>query len=652
MKTLGIDIETYCDLPLADCGVYRYAESPEFRLLLFGYSADGGEPRCVDIARGEELPPEVLAALADPAVEKTAYNAQFERVCLSRWLGLPPGQYLDPAQWRCTMAAAARLGFPLGLAQCAQALRMEEGKMEEGRALIRYFSQPWRGKRHLPADAPDRWELFKQYNLRDVQVEQAILRRTAGIVPQTETERALYVADQRINDRGVLVDRRLAANADRLDSLRKEQLAQEARRLTGLDNPNAPGQLKEWIGRRTGMAPATLAKGSLEELERRMQYFPDVRRVLQIRRELGKTSTRKYRAMLDCACADSRIRGLLQFHGAVRTGRWAGRLVQVQNLPQNHLGDLDVARRAVLTGDLDTLSLLYDDPAQTLSELVRTAFVAPPGCTLHVCDFSAIEARVVAWLAGEEWVLDVFRRGGDIYCATASQMFRVPVEKHGRNAELRPKGKVSVLALGYGGGTAALRAMGGERLGMTEEEMADTVRRWREANPAIVRLWGTLEKAAMRVITRGGTAELPRGLRLSFARGLLLIQLPSGRALCYPRAAVGEEENDGWRGTRPVIEYEGTDQLTRKWGKQRTYGGKLTENVTQAVARDLLAHVILQAERAGIRTVFHVHDEIVAEAPASQPLGALERLFSQPPAWAAGLPLSGAGYETPYYKKD
>ena len=648
MRELGIDIETYSSCDLVRSGVYRYVEAPDFAVLLLSYSADGGPVACVDLARGEALPPDVLAALTDPAVVKTAFNATFERVCLGQYL---QGRPLDPAQWRCTMVRAARMGMPLSLEQCGEVLRLEQGKMREGRALIRYFSVPCKGRRHLPDDDPERWETFKRYNMRDVEVEQQVLAKVRRLeVP--EFDERLYLADQRINDRGVLLDRRLAEQAARLDEAIKARLHDEAVRLSGMDNPGSPAQIKEYLRRATGLAVDSLCRGGLDELERRLIYWPGAQRVIQIRREMGKTSNKKYDAMLACVCRDGRIRGLLQFYGAARTGRWAGRLVQVQNLPQNHLPDLDRARQTVREGDLDELELNYASPTQVLSELLRTAFIARPGCTLHVCDFSAIEARVIAWLAGERWVLDVFREGGDIYCATASQMFHCRVEKHGENAELRQKGKIAVLALGYGGGVAALESMGGSRLGLTQTEERDIMTRWRAANPHIVRLWARLEDAALRAIKLGEEVTVNRGVRFARRWGALLVTLPSGRTLCYPRAAVGWEQGDGWRGDHETIEYEGLNQTTRKWERIRTYGGKLTENVVQAIARDILGCVLLRAEEAGLDVVFHIHDEIVVEAQPGQKLQDVEALFCRPISWCRDLPLSGAGYTTPYYKKD
>ena len=648
MREIGIDIETYSSNDLKSCGVYKYVEADDFTILLFSYSVDGGAVQCVDFAQGETLPAEILAALRDPAVIKTAFNAAFERICISRYYGWP---LMDPAQWRCTMVRAARMGLPLSLEQCGEVLRLEDGKMKEGKALIRYFSTPTKGKRHLPADAPDRWETYKQYNIRDVEVEQQVLAKVRRLDP-AEFDEQLYVVDQLINDRGVLLDRQLAENAARFDDEYKAQLLAEAKELTGMENPNSPTQIKDYLHKAAGISVSTLNKKNLDEVEALVKYHRKARRVLELRREMGKTSNKKYAAMLECVCADGRIHGLLQFCGAARTGRWAGRLVQVQNLPQNHLRDLDYARSLVKLGDLDDFQQNYANPTQVLSELIRTAFIAKPGCTLHVCDFSAIEARVIAWLAGEQWVLDVFRGGGDIYCATASQMFGVPVQKHGPNAELRQKGKIAVLALGYGGGVAALEAMGGSRMGLTQQEEKDIMQRWRQANPHIVRFWATIEAAAVRAIKTGEATTIHRGIVVAYRWGILLITLPSGRTICYPRAEIGIERNDGWRGDHEIIEYEGMNQVTKKWERIRTYGGKLTENVVQAIARDILGHIILRAHDSGLNIVFHIHDEIVVEAEPGQTLQDVESIFSKPINWCRDLPLKGAGYTTPYYLKD
>lgn len=647
MKELGIDIETYSSYDLKSCGVYRYVEAPDWAILLFAYAVDGGPVQCVDLASGETLPEDVLAALTDPTVVKTAYNATFERVNLGKYLGIR----LDPAQWRCTMVRAARLGLPLPLGQCGEVLRLEAGKMKEGAALIRYFSLPGKNGRHYPADAPERWATFKAYNIRDVEVEQAILAKVRRLeVPAFDDQ--LYIADQEINDRGVLIDRQLVANAERFDTEYKALLAHQAKTLTGLDNPNSPAQLKRYLLETTGSEVETLNKKTLADLKDQLAEYPDAQELIELRQDMAKTSSKKYTAMLKCVCDDGRIHGLLQFYGAARTGRWAGRLVQVQNLPQNHLASLDYARSLVKRGDLEEFTDNYSNPTHVLSELIRTAFIAAPGHIFHVCDFSAIEARVIAWLAGENWVLDVFKNGGDIYCSTASKMFGVPVEKHGQNAELRQKGKIAVLALGYGGGVSALEAMGGARLGLSEDEEKEIVQLWRKSNQNITQLWQTLEAAAIKAIETGESVRVNRGIEVGRQWGMLTITLPSGRTLCYPRVSIGIERNDGWRGDHEIIEYEGTNQTTKKWGKIRTYGGKLTENVVQAIARDILGVVILRAREAGLPVVFHIHDEIVVEAQPSQTLEQVEALFSKPIEWCRDLPLKGAGYTTPYYLKD
>lgn len=653
MQELGIDIETYSSNDLPSCGVYKYVEAEDFTILLFAYSVDGGPVTCCDFAQGEELPEEILAALRDPKVVKTAFNAAFERICISKYYGWP---LMDPAQWRCTMVRAARMGLPLSLGQCGEVLKLADGKMKEGAALIRYFSCPTRKKdgtivRHLPSDAPDRWEVFVKYNIRDVEVEQAILKIVRRLEP-ADFDEELYTVDQLINDRGVMIDRQLVDNAARFDEEYKQHLLAEAQELSGMDNPNSPSQIKEYLQKVTGQVFQSLNKKSLDDIEDSLKYWSKARKVLALRREMGKTSNKKYCAMQRCVCSDGRIHGLLQFCGAARTGRWAGRLVQVQNLPQNHLQDLDYARNLVKAGDLEDFELNYGNPTQVLSELIRTAFIAKPGCTFHVCDFSAIEARVIAWLAGETWVLDVFRKGGDIYCATASQMFGVPVEKHGANTELRQKGKIAVLALGYGGGVSALEAMGGSRMGLSQQEEKDIMLRWREANPKIVKLWKVIELAAIRALQTGETITINRGIEVGRHWGCLTIKLPSGRTICYPRASIGVERNDGWRGDHPIIEYEGLNQITKKWEKIRTYGGKLTENVVQSIARDILGIVILRAYHESLNIVFHIHDEIIVEAEADQTLKDVETLFSEPISWCTDLPLKGAGYSTPYYLKD
>lgn len=653
MKELAIDIETYSSVSLADCGAYKYAESEDFEVLLFAYSIDNGPVEIADLANGEILPCEVMSALTDPEVTKTAFNATFERVCLSAMLGMDG--YLDPSQWDCTMVAAARMGLPLSLAQCGEVLGLDdkgEGKMKEGKALIRKFCTPnKKGERNTHGSDPEGWETFKRYCVRDVEVEQAVRRKVTRL-SQPLWERNLYAIDQRINDRGVLIDVELAKAAEKMDADYKAECMEQAKKITGLDNPNSPAQLKKWLSDRYGANVEKLRKADLEEIKSKLEKHTAAVKVLALRAEMGKTSNKKYSAMLECRCSDDRVRGLLQYYGAARTGRWAGRLVQLQNLPQNHIDDLDAARELAKTGDVEEFGLNYSNVTQTLSELIRTAFVAKEGHVFHVCDFSAIEARVIAWLAGEEWVLDVFRQGGDIYCATASQMFGVEVGKHGPNEGLRKYGKISVLALGYGGGASALEAFGADKMGMSKDDQWDTVRKWRKANPRIVRLWYNVERGARKAITECGEVSINRGVAFRKEFGCLTVQLPSGRKLVYPRADVGEFTNK-FGETKDSIRYEGMNQETKKWETIETYGGKMTENIVQAMARDILGVIMFRAVANGYKIVFHVHDEIIVEAdPKEVTLQDIEDIFGIEIEWAKGLPLQGAGYTTPYYKKD
>ena len=687
MKRLHIDIETYSPEPIVKTGLYRYAFHPDFEILLVAYAIDNGPVQIVDLAMGERLPEWFGAALEDPSVTKVAHNASFERVCFSAygWKtgAVPRGFFYDASQWYCTMVQASRCGLPMSLKEAGAALGLEQQKMTEGKALIRLFCTPKPRKagglfedsdRNLPEDFPEEWETFKAYCVRDVEVERQIDGSTRWLaVP--DWEKALYAVDQKINDRGVRVDGVLAREACRIGAVVTARLTEEAMGLTGLDNPNSVSQLKDWLTARLGFDVDTLSKKDLPEI-RKATEDPAVHRVLQIRSQLGKSSNAKYETMLDCVCSDGRVRGLLQFYGA-RTGRWAGRLVQLQNLPQNHIPDLGFARRCLKEGDIEMLELGYPSVPDVLSQLIRTAFIPDDGKVFAVCDFSAIEARVLAWLAGEDWVLDVFRSGGDIYCATASQMFHKPVEKHGRNAELRQKGKIAVLALGYGGGVAALDAMGGQKLGMTEEEERETVDRWRDANPMIAKFWHDVEDAALKVIQKfQKTARLgirkkitadernarenasgagyvrnysvrDSYLEFSMHEGWLVCRLPSGRCITWPDAEVTVNRFGG-----QSVRYRGVNQKTNKWGWLETFGGKLVENITQAVARDCLAHVMLQLDAIGIRTVFHVHDEVVCEVPSEDYLSRIEYCFSHGPEWAEGLPLKGAGYTGEYYYKD
>lgn len=645
IHTLGIDIETYSSNDLSKGGVYKYVEAEDFAILLFAYSVNDSPVRVIDLACREQIPDRIITALQDDKVLKTAYNANFERVCIGRYLGV----YLRPEEWDCTMVKAVRLGLPFSLAQCAEVLGLENKKMAEGASLIRYFSCPCKltkangGRtRNLPEHDMLKWATFKRYNKRDVEVEQEIRRKLDGRNPLTETERKAWFLDQTINDRGVMIDVNLARNASIIDDQYKQGLVEELKNLTGLSNPNSVMQLKQWLYDETGLRLSSLDKESVTQLLSSISS-EKAKRVLYIRQELGKTSTKKYKSMLECVCADNRVRGLLQFYGASRTGRFAGRLVQLQNLPQNHIPDIDNARSLVKDGDIDGLMLEYGNVPKVLSELIRTALIAEDGKTFIVCDFSAIEARVIAWIAGEDWVLDVFRNNGDVYCATASQMFGVPVEKHGANAELRAKGKIAVLALGFGGGVNALEKMGGAKLGLSQEEMNDIVTKWRDANKRIVRLWRHVELAAKYVLTQGTESTIERGLRFFWDSVGLCIELPSKRRLYYPKMRI----NDNGR-----FVYEGLNQTTKRWESIETYGGKMTENIVQAIARDCLIDTMLRLESKGFKIVFHIHDETVIEATLDQSLNDIKNVFCEPISWAPGLPLKGEGYVTPYYLKD
>lgn len=649
IKVLGIDIETFSSVDIASCGLYKYAESDDFTILLFAYACDDKPVQIVDFASGENIPGRIFQALTDPKILKTAFNASFERICIGRYCGVD----LPIEQWECTMVRSAMLGLPLSLAQVGTVLNLDDQKMTEGKALIKYFSCPCKSTktnggrtRNLPEHAPDKWDTFKRYCVRDVEVERSIRDKTKSFtIP--ESERELYVIDQRINDRGVLVDMDFVKHAIRMDTLYKGRLNAEAAELSGLDNPNSVAQLKAWLEKETGNDIVTLNKKDVPDLLKAANS-DIVERMLRIRQEMSKTSTKKYWVMEKAVCADNRVRGLLQFYGANRTGRWAGRLVQVQNLPQNHIDDLDYARTLVKGGDLDMVEMMYGNVPDTLSQLIRTTFIAKPGYTFLVCDFSAIEARVIAWLAGEHWRLDVFRTHGKIYEASASMMFHVPVEEITKTDPRRQKGKIAELALGYQGGAGAMKTMGGERMGLSETEMQEIVTHWRKANPAIVRLWTDIENCAKATITSGQLTEC-HGLHFYKSMGLLMIRLPSGRSLCYPKPAIGTN-----RFGNESITYEGLNQTTKQWGKQETYGGKLAENIVQAIARDCLAVTILRLEKRGFPIVFHVHDEVIIEARAdgSQTLEEVENIFKCPIPWAEDLPLKGAGYMTNYYLKD
>ena len=641
---MGIDIETYSSAPLPRCGVYRYCDAPDFEILLFSYAFDDEPVQTIDLACGETLPKEVISALEDPGIIKVAYNAQFERVCLSRYLG----HWLDPHQWRCTMVMAAYLTLPGRLADAAVALGTTEKKMEEGKDLIRYFSVPCKSTktnggrtRNLPADAPEKWAVYRQYNAQDVETERAI-RKALEKHPLPEQEWELYALDQQINDRGVRVDKKLVKNAIAVDAVFAQAACQRAKELTGLENPGSVNQLKAWLADQD-MPMESLAKKIVQE--KAAQTNGIVAELLNLRLELSKTSVKKYEAMARCVCRDGRVHGLLQFYGANRTGRWAGRLVQAQNLPQNHLPDLDLAREIVKTGDEELLDTLFASVPGTLSELIRTAFIPKDGCRFLVADFSAIEARVLAWLANEEWVLEEFRGKGKIYEATASRMFHTPQEsivKGNPNYEYRQKGKQATLSCGYGGGVGALKAMGAK---MPEEEMQPLVDAWRAANPNIVAFWGALDRATRTVIRRETSVRVGK-VTLYWQGDKMFMRLPSGRNLCYQSPHFTEK-----RFGSDAIGYYAPN-AAGQMVVQETFGGKLAENATQAIARDILAHALLTLEKNGYPVIFHVHDEAVIEMPIGQ--GSLEeacQLMSIAPDWAKDLPLRADGYECAYYQK-
>lgn len=641
MKTLSIDIETYSEASLSSTGVYRYAADPSFTILLFAYSVDAGPVQIVDLAQGESLPAEVEAALSDPTVQKWAFNAQFERVCLSAYLG----ERLDPRGWYCSMVWSTYAGIPLNLAGVAQALHLETEKMTEGKDLIRKFSQPCKATktnggrtRNLPEHAPEDWETFKAYCIRDVEVERAIASRLSPL-PMPSFEWENYWRDQRFNDMGVGIDVELASKAVEADLEIKEALYTQMKHWTGVENPQSVTQLLGWLQEHGAQLPSLAKADVASALDEADGTVADV---LAARLEIAKSSVKKYEKMLDCVCPDGRAHGLLQFMGAGRTGRWAGRLVQVQNLPRQTFGDLEEAAALVKAGQADMLGVLWGSAPNVLSELIRAAFVAAPGNRFLVADFSAIEARVIAWLAGEQWVLDLFRNGGDIYCETGTRMFGQEVKKH---SPLRQRAKVAVLACGYQGGVGALKAMGGEKLGLTEDEMASIVDAWRKANPRIAQMWWDVNRAALEAI-KNGTSQMVGRIKVYQKLGALVIALPSGRELIYPSPRVGENRFGG-----ESITFMGLG-LNRKWGRVETYGGKLVENIVQATARDVLAHSMATLEAAGYPTVMHVHDEVITEVPYGR--GSVEELcalMSRGPKWSKGLPLAAEGFESTYYKK-
>lgn len=642
---LAIDIETYSDVSLPDCGVYRYADSDEFEIMLFAFSIDDGQTEIIDLAQGEELPEEIINMLTDDAVIKTAFNANFERTCLSKHLGIR----LKPEAWRCTAVQASLLALPLSLEGVGAVLGLDKQKMTDGKELIKYFCSPCRptkangGRtRNLPSDAPEKWEMFKTYCIRDVDVEKQIRARLHKY-PVPEREQEFYCMDQRINDRGIMADGELVSHAVACDLLYKESAAEKAYRLTGLDNPNSVVQLKGWLEEK-GLSVDSLAKDRVRELVN--ETAGDVREMLRLRLAMSKTSVKKYEAVDRSVCRDGRVRGLLKFYGANRTGRWAGRLVQIHNLPQNHIPDLELARDLVREGRYDEVEMLYESTPNVLSELIRTAFVAKPSCRFIVSDFSAIEARVLAWIAGESWRLEAFKEGKDIYCASASQMFGIPVEKNGINGHLRQKGKISELALGYGGSTGALVSMGALQMGLSEEELPALVNSWRNANPAITAFWWAADRAAVSAVRDRKPSRVGR-TAFEYRDGFLFVTIPSGRRLAYAKPRMGIN-----RFGREGLTYEGIGE-SKKWQRLETYGPKLTENIVQAASRDMLAEAMLRLEKAGFDIVCHVHDEAVLEVPEGMSsVEEVNRLMAAAPEWAEGIPLAAAGFESPFYKKD
>ena len=646
MQTLSIDLETYSDQPLAKTGVYRYVESPDFEILLFAYSLDGGSVQQIDLACGEKIPSEILSALEDETVTKWAFNANFERICLSRFLGYPAGDYLEPDSWKCSMVWAAYMGLPLSLEGVGAVLGLEKQKLTESKDLIKYFCQPCaptksngQRTRNLPEHAPDKWLAFKRYNIRDVETEMSIQARLSKYpVPDSVWEE--YHLDQEINDRGVGLDMELVRQAIQMDGRSRSELTQAMKELTSLDNPNSVQQMKQWLAN-NGVETDTLGKKAVAELLKTAP--PQLQKVLTLRQQLAKSSVKKYQAMETAVCADGRARGMFQFYGANRTGRWAGRIIQMQNLPQNHLDDLSEARGLVRAGNFDALEMLYEDVPDTLSQLIRTAFVPQENRKFIVADFSAIEARVIAWLAGEKWRQDVFAEGKDIYCASASQMFGVPVEKHGVNGHLRQKGKIAELALGYGGSVGALKAMGALEMGLQEDELPALVSAWRQANPKIVQFWWAVDRAVMDAV-KNKTTMKTHGIIFSARNGMLFITLPSGRSLAYVKPKIGENRFGG-----DCITYEGVGG-TKKWERIDSYGPKFVENIVQATSRDILCYAMKTLRCCSI--VMHIHDELVIEADRRMSLQAVCDQMSRTPPWASGLQLRADGYETDFYKKD
>ena len=642
MKSLGIDLETFSSVDLSKCGVYRYASSPDFDILLFGYSVDGGDVRVVDLACGGEIPADISEALSDDSVIKWSYNNNFERVSLSNYFGT----WFEPGSWRCTMVWAAYLGLPRSLADVGAVLGLEKQKLTEGKDLIRYFCVPCKptkangGRtRNLPEHDREKWERFKAYNLRDVEAEMQIQQRLAKFpVPEFVWEE--YRQDQEINDRGIGVDMEMVRNAIAMDGRSKAELSAAMKELTELENPNSVQQMKQWL-LENGIETDSLDKKAVAAM---LEDAPEpLKTVLTLRQQLSRSSVKKYQAMENAVCADSRAHGMFVFYGANRTGRYSGKIIQLQNLPQNHIPDLAQARGLVETGDFDALAMLYEDIPDTLSQLIRTAFVPQGGRKFIVADFSAIEARVLAWLAGEKWVLDVFGKGGDIYCETASRMFHCRVEKHGENAELRQKGKQATLSCGYGGSVGALKAMGALEAGMTEDELQPLVDSWREANPNIVQLWWDVDRAAKECIKKRMPTET-HGIRFDYQSGMMFTTLPSGRRLAYVKPRIGENRFGG-----ESVTYMGVGG-TKKWERLESYGAKFVENLVQGIARDILCHAMQTLKNCAI--VGHIHDEIIIEADRRMSVEAVCEQMGRTPPWAKGLLLRADGYSCEWYQKD
>ena len=660
IHTLSLDVETFSDVDLKKCGVYKYAESSDFEILLFGVSVDGGEVTVYDLASGDTVPEEIIRALADDSVIKWAYNASFERVCLSVWLRRNYPQYfssynieddtvrnyLDPSSWRCSLVWGAYMGLPLSLEGIGKVLKLENQKMAEGKALIRYFCVPCKptkangGRmRNLPEHDPVKWSTFIAYNKRDVETEMAIQQKLSKFpVPDFLWEE--YHLDQEINDRGIQLDMVLVEQAIAIDERSREELSAKMQQLTALENPNSIQQMKEWLTKH-GLEVDSLDKKAVKELLKTAP--PELAEVLELRRQLAKSSVKKYQAMQNAVCTDGRARGMFQFYGANRSGRWAGRLIQLQNLPQNHMAHLEDARSLVRSGDYALLSALYDSVPEVLSELIRTAFVPRNGYKFIVSDFSAIEARVLSFLAGESWRLKVFAENGDIYCASASAMFHVQVEKHGQNAHLRQKGKIAELALGYGGSVGALKSMGALEMGLSEEELQPLVDAWRTSNPNIVQLWWDVDNAVKTTVRQRLDTET-HGIRFRYRSGMLFIVLPSGRQLCYVKPKMGTNKFGG-----DSVTYEGVGS-TKKWERIESYGPKFVENIVQAISRDILMYAIRTLSHCFI--VGHVHDELIIECSMSVSLDAVCEQMGRTPPWIEGLNLRADGYETMFYKKD